>query len=64
MVAETLVITGAGFAVVLTETLSNAAGYVVVLLSPEANRPMLTVCAMSMARGLPIKLQLTPSGAP
>ena len=34
VVCEMLVITGAGFAVVLIETLSNVAEYVVVVLSP------------------------------
>jgi hypothetical protein len=60
VVADKLVITGAGADVELMETLSNVA--VSKYPSPHTSKPMYTVCDIGIVALEPICSQLTPSG--
>jgi hypothetical protein len=60
-VAETLVITGAGAAVELTDTLSNVAVVKAVVSPLVTANPMYTLCAMLIVWLVPTCTQFTPS---
>jgi hypothetical protein len=61
-VPETLVITGAGVAVVEMDTLSNVAVARVEVLPLETARPTYTLCAIVIVWLVPCCVQFTPSG--
>ena len=61
-VADRLVITGAGAAAELTDTLSNVAVASAELFPPVTASPMYTFAAMLIVWLVPICAQLTPSG--
>jgi len=61
VVVETLVMTGAGFAIELTDTLSNAAVVRVDVVSLLTTKPTYTFCAMVIVWLVPTCTQFTPS---